>query len=179
MRVFVSHSWENSETAAQVARALQRCGIETWIDSQNLTAGRNWKEAIQEAMAQADGFVFFMGPSRQIDSHQHFDWLTASEGDLDSDPSKAVVPILIDDTPAPSFFRDRVPVRLRTTAPDYDSVAARVAHLLHHPSETNNPESYDRAKKAQAIGLEEATRFALSLKVAHEAADKESRLGPH
>ena len=177
MRVFISHSYENSGAAAQLTHALQQSGIETWLDPKNLAAGQNWRDAIQEAMASADGFVFLVGPSRHMDSRQQLDWLTASEMDFDSDSLKAVIPILIDDAPLPSFFADRIPLRLNSTARNYNDVAARVAHLLHHPSETNSPDSYDRAKKAQASGLEEAVRFARSLKLAREAAHKESRLG--
>jgi|HubBroStandDraft_4_1064222.scaffolds.fasta_scaffold303552_1 hypothetical protein len=164
MRVFLSHSRENSSTASRLAQALKQNQIEVLMSPQTAPTDEGWRQATEQAIGQAGAFLFLIGPGLESDREEQFEWLTALQGDPGR--SKTMIPVLVGDVQLPPFLRDRIPLHLETTSPDYLGLIGRIKHLLQYPFEVVDPESYERGRKAQKEGLEEVKRFAMALKAA-------------
>ncbi len=48
--VFVSYSHEDNDFAQLLRTELQNAGIQTWLAQENLKAGEDWREGIDEAI---------------------------------------------------------------------------------------------------------------------------------
>lgn len=56
-KIFISYSHANSVFAKAIARYLQRRQYQVWIDTEQIKAGNNWSNDIDEAISQAD-YIF-------------------------------------------------------------------------------------------------------------------------
>lgn len=61
MRVFISHSDQDSDLAAKVAEVLQRNGLEVWYNGEVLP-GDNWAQKVAEALEQSQAMVVLITP---------------------------------------------------------------------------------------------------------------------
>src|SRR5215831_3496035 len=105
MRVFLSHSRENSGTASRLAGALRARGVDPWLDSEQLEGGADWQQVLAAAIDRAEGFVILVGPSPSPDPSQRFDWQHMAEREYYMDPSKPIVPIVLGSVDLPGFLR--------------------------------------------------------------------------
>lgn len=68
--VFISYSSKNGDVANQVVAHLEQHGIRCWIAPRNVTPGKEWVPAIQEALREAKVFVLIYtaesNASRQV-----------------------------------------------------------------------------------------------------------------
>ncbi len=46
--VFLSHNSKDKPTVRQLAQALQKRGLQVWLDEEQLVPGRPWQEALEE-----------------------------------------------------------------------------------------------------------------------------------
>ena len=56
--VFISYSRQDREFVERLSVALQRAGVETWVDTQNIVAGANWEQEIKKGLLQADVLLY-------------------------------------------------------------------------------------------------------------------------
>jgi hypothetical protein len=117
MRVFLSHSRENSAAAARLAQALKQNQIEVLMSPQTTPTDAGWRQAAAQAIGQAGAFLFLIGPGLESDREQQFEWLTALQGDPWR--SKTMIPVMVGDVQLPPFLRDRIPLHFETISPDY------------------------------------------------------------
>lgn len=57
-KVFLSHSSKDDTFVTQLAADLQKNGIDTWVDHQNISAGYNWNREIDRALEASSALVF-------------------------------------------------------------------------------------------------------------------------
>ncbi len=62
-RVFISYSHADRAQIVPLASYLDRLGVEVWLDTKELTAGKVIVEAISEAISNADAYVVAISPS--------------------------------------------------------------------------------------------------------------------
>ena len=64
MTVFISykHDGDNVQFAKQLAHDLQKLGLTTWVDQQNIQLGDNWSESIYQAIQKAASIVVLVSP---------------------------------------------------------------------------------------------------------------------
>jgi hypothetical protein len=162
MRVFISFSQKDAEIAAKLEEVLRTRNIKTWstLDSH---PGEDLHRAIDEASADADGFIFVLGAGVSASSQLQAEWRTLLRNDSES--KKPLIPIVrvhgSAPTELPAFLRNRQPLVFTT---NYDDLVERVAHLLEHPNETWDHRRDEENKGDQAHRLEELKEFALALK---------------
>lgn len=60
-RAFCCYDHADSETVGAVVALLDAYGIEVWQDAQNLDVGRDWHDAIRQAIADSDAVLVFLG----------------------------------------------------------------------------------------------------------------------
>jgi outer membrane protein assembly factor BamB len=62
-RVFISHVHEDNARAAPLLAALDAWGVDYWFDTQQLGAGQNISERVQQALAERDIFMLICTPA--------------------------------------------------------------------------------------------------------------------
>ncbi|MBL9152146.1 MAG: toll/interleukin-1 receptor domain-containing protein [Verrucomicrobiales bacterium] len=62
MKVFISHSFEDSDLARQLADGLRARGLEPWLAEAEVFPGDNWAEAAGIAMKESDAMVVLVTP---------------------------------------------------------------------------------------------------------------------
>lgn len=60
-RVFISYAHADAEFARYVTRCLRAAKHEPWLDEENISAGKNLEEALEEAVGHVDCGVFLIG----------------------------------------------------------------------------------------------------------------------
>jgi hypothetical protein len=60
MRVFISHSAKDTETASRIRRYLAREGFKVWDPDRQLLPGSNWLLESGRALAHSDAVVFLL-----------------------------------------------------------------------------------------------------------------------
>lgn len=55
--VFISYSRQDRQFVDRLSSALNRNGIRTWVDTQNIEAGLNWQDEIEKALFKSDALI--------------------------------------------------------------------------------------------------------------------------
>jgi hypothetical protein len=90
---------------------------ESDTDFKSIKSGQRWIVEIQRALDDAKYFLIVVGPKNQIGEWQDREWQGALQRTW-TDPSKRIIPVLIDDATAPSFLKDWVFVRTQPDQPE-------------------------------------------------------------
>ncbi|HEY6346754.1 MAG TPA: toll/interleukin-1 receptor domain-containing protein [Bryobacteraceae bacterium] len=106
MKVYISHSTENSSAALKLSDALGKRGFENWLKARDLPLGGDWKEEVDRAVKAADAWLFLIGPD-DSDRWQRFEFQALAEMELDVDPSRAIIPVVIGNPDVPGFLKTR------------------------------------------------------------------------
>jgi hypothetical protein len=56
-KVFLAYVQEDAAAAERVFEALEKCGLEPWLDRRRLLPGQNWPRAIEQAIETSDFFL--------------------------------------------------------------------------------------------------------------------------
>ncbi len=90
MHIFISYSRADWLYVQEIARALRRRGIATWVDIENLQPGERWAPAVHGAIDTAIAFIICLSPLC-IESHH-----TSRELRRALDAGKPVFPVMIE-----------------------------------------------------------------------------------
>ena len=61
-RIFVSHAGDDTWVAEQLARCVEDCGADTFLDSRDIAAGDKFKERIQQEIPKCDELLALFTP---------------------------------------------------------------------------------------------------------------------
>jgi hypothetical protein len=61
-RVFVSHASDDLWVAEQIARSIEDCGADTFLDRRDIAAGDNFKQRIREEIPRCNEIVALFTP---------------------------------------------------------------------------------------------------------------------
>jgi hypothetical protein len=86
--VFVSYKHEETEFASMLIHQLTAAGFKIWIDTEQLRAGENWREAINDAIKDAFALVLVISPDAQRSEYVTYEWAFAQGAGI------KVVPLL-------------------------------------------------------------------------------------
>lgn len=131
-RVFVSHCSVDREAANQLAEALDRQGVATWIAPRDVGPGRDYSEQLDEAIRDAGAVVI-------VASRAYGDSIAArGEAEQSASLGKAVYPVRIDgdggppELPGAAFWTDAF-------GPNAERNVARLAEELRTPGPAAPP----------------------------------------
>lgn len=103
-RVFLSYSRKDSAFVSTLKIDLDALGYETFVDTEQISGGEEWKRRIEQLIINADAVVFVVSPDSV--SSPICDWETKRAIEL----SKRLIPIVCREllnTPAPPQLADR------------------------------------------------------------------------
>jgi len=141
VRLFLSYNSRDREKVRHVHRFLTERGIPTFFDQQNLRAGHNWPQALEQALKEASAVAVFVGT--QIGNWQ---WpeIGFSLDRQANDTEFPVIPILLDgaDT-SRSFLFLNTWVDLRGERLNDPEALHGLLNALSHPGTTTDAQLPD------------------------------------
>jgi WD40 repeat protein len=109
--VFLSHNSRDKPAVRHLAERLKRAGLNPWLDSWCLTAGREWQAEIARGVQTSSAFAFFVGPHGDGDwAHEELS-LAQDRAAKDRDHFH-LIPVLLPGVPEP-FDHSTLPPFLR------------------------------------------------------------------
>ena len=70
MKVFISYAREDIEIAKKLRYDLDKAGIRTWLDKEDLIPGQDWKAVIHKEIKESDYFIALLS-SKSLSKHGH------------------------------------------------------------------------------------------------------------
>jgi TIR domain len=113
--VFVSYSTDTKPLAEELTKALEREGIDAWVDFKDLKPGQQWQRELEHAVNTAKWFVIVVAPESHATRWQEAEWsaaLARAWGDAD----KRLLPVVVGGSEPPPFLRGWVPLTVDPTA---------------------------------------------------------------
>jgi hypothetical protein len=161
MLVFISFAHDDANLAAQLEAALRRTNIDTW-SALDIAPGEDWKQAIDNKSASADGYVFLLGAGASENSELRAEWRSLLRNDPES--KKPLIPII----PAHSGVPHNLPPFLRNRrailTTNFEEAIGQVRYLIEHPTETMDRTHEMESKAEWDKRRNELKDYALSLK---------------
>ncbi|HEY6890188.1 MAG TPA: toll/interleukin-1 receptor domain-containing protein, partial [Solirubrobacter sp.] len=128
--VFISYARQDVEFVSRLSHDLQRLGIETWRDLEQISPGSEWQRAIDDGIRQADGMLYVASAHSVGSSWTEYELASFFADD------RLVIPIVLDDAGAeglPAFLRAHQWVDFRE---GYDQALQQLAAAF--PSRVRN-----------------------------------------
>jgi hypothetical protein len=162
-QVFISYSHQDAAIAERLAEALRKHHVASFVrpDAPVRTLG---EDALDKAASEASGFVFLLGPASAFDEDQRREQRAALRSDWDTE--KPMIPVLLPDGALLPFLRDRIPVKISSSATNYDEIAKQVMHYLKHPEANRDEEKYAEGKREWQRRIDSLKEWAHTLKQA-------------
>lgn len=126
--VFISYSADAKKWAERLAGSLQKEGLATWSDFENLSPGERSYEQVQQALDQAKFYLVVVGPRNLMRDWQDREWQGALERTW-NDPDKRIIPVLVGHAEAPAFLRNWASFRFEPGRHESASVR-RLAEII-------------------------------------------------
>jgi len=163
MPVYISHSRRNGGAALKLCEKLEARGTATWLDLREIEADSAWNQRVADAIHQANGFVFLIGPGPVSDQSQRYEWQVITEEEYYLDREKPLIPILLGESELPGFLKTRHAIQISESAIDFDALADKVVHSLKQPHETIDEESLGRGREARERAMKNLEEYSRGL----------------
>jgi tetratricopeptide (TPR) repeat protein len=75
--VFISYQHDDGEFAENLIHAVEKNGFKTWIDSDRLNPGEDWREGIDQAIRDAFALIVIMSPTAKASEYVTYEWAFA------------------------------------------------------------------------------------------------------
>ncbi len=90
--VFVSYKHEEQDFVEMLIRQIQAAGFPVWVDTEQLRAGENWREAINYAIKDAFALILVISPESKASQYVTYEWAYAQGAGV------KVIPLLLKET---------------------------------------------------------------------------------
>lgn len=149
MKIFISHASEQTPVAEAIEAALGAEGHNVFLDRSDLGSGRSYNDAIRNAIAGSDLFVFLITPEAVAPGRYTLNEVESAK-DRWSDPSGRVLPVMIKPTNL-----DSIPAYLKavTILEPEGNVPASVAAAVSKLTVRRRPHIWPWAAAVLAITL--------------------------
>ncbi|MBA2681776.1 MAG: TIR domain-containing protein [Ktedonobacteraceae bacterium] len=75
--VFISYKHEDSDFAENLIHRVENAGFKTWVDSDKLAAGEDWRTGIDESIRNAFALIVIMTPEAKASEYVTYEWAFA------------------------------------------------------------------------------------------------------
>lgn len=90
--IFISYQHDDVDFAENLKQRLEKVGFKVWIDSEQLNAGDDWHEVIDEGIKTASALIVIITPAVQTSKYVTYEWAFAWGAGV------PVIPILLKST---------------------------------------------------------------------------------
>lgn len=91
--VFISYKHEDRIFANQLIYQIQSAGFPVWVDEEQLRAGDNWREGINEAIRMSFALILIITPDSRLSEFVTYEWAYAQGANI------KVIPLMLRPTP--------------------------------------------------------------------------------
>lgn len=116
-RVFISHSWNDNNTAKKLAERLKQDGAEVWIDISRILGGESLPDAISEGIECCDVFLLVWSKSAKTSRYVNLEWNSALS------INKPIIPCLLDSERLPALLSSFLNVDFKDFKKGYQIIA--------------------------------------------------------
>ncbi|MBV8707066.1 MAG: toll/interleukin-1 receptor domain-containing protein [Acidobacteriaceae bacterium] len=167
-RVFLSYARKDAEWAKELAGLLVERGAEP-LDPFG-SSGSSLTDAISQAAAQAEAFVFLLGSGKSVDRWQQMEWHEALRSNWDSDEGRPMIPVLAEGAVIPPFLRNRIAIS--SADADSNAIADRIIDVASHPETSMLPSDPAQAASVYSARVAELQRFAEAIESSQAEMDR-------
>lgn len=90
--IFVSYKHDEQDFVEMLIHQLQAAGFPVWVDTEQLRAGENWREAINFAIQDSFALILVISPEAKASQYVTYEWAYAQGANI------KVIPILLKET---------------------------------------------------------------------------------
>ena len=108
--VFISYSRGDSDFALALYSALEKVGIDSWIDTADIRGGSNWLNDLTEALVASKVVILLLS------SHSNESQFVSNEIQIANEEKKTIIPIMIENVPVANTIRPLIAVIYRIDA---------------------------------------------------------------
>lgn len=87
--VFISYKHEEQDFVEMLIRQLEAAGFPVWLDTEQLRAGENWRESINEAIRDSFALILVISPDSKRSEYVTYEWAFAQGAGV------KVIPVLL------------------------------------------------------------------------------------
>ena len=91
--VFISYKHEDGDFAEVLINRVEKAGFKTWVDSDKLAPGEDWRNGIDESIRNAFALIVIMTPEAKASEYVTYEWAFAWGAGI------KVIPVLYKHTP--------------------------------------------------------------------------------
>lgn len=113
--IFLSYASDDVKAAERIKTALEAAGLDVWFDKGQLQTGDDWDQKIRRNIAACSLFVPVVSGATEERAEGYFrrEWAWAADRAVGiADEVPFIIPLAVDDTPAPTA---KVPERFKRT----------------------------------------------------------------
>jgi len=90
--IFITYKHDDSEFAENLIHRIDMAGFKTWVDSDKLNDGMDWRAEIEQAILNAIAIIVIMTPEAKTSEYVTYEWAFALGAKI------KVIPILYKET---------------------------------------------------------------------------------
>jgi hypothetical protein len=131
LRVFLSYSSADSQTADLLVAALEQRGITVWRDISGVPGGADWLKSLAQALGESRAVLLLM-----TENGLKSKWVARELVYADQEKSLPIMPVIIDDVEAPDWLKlqigriQRQRLDLQTLDSSVDEIATAIRCLV-------------------------------------------------
>jgi len=163
-RVFISSSESGTRLAEELARALEARNVRTWLGKRDVSAGEDWRAAVESAIESADLFLFVVTPEATVSPWVRREWQMALKHYWDDPEGRRLIPVLVGGAEPPPFLQDLQAVRVEEEPGQWSAAVDSVVELLESPTAVRDESGYAEAQARELKHLFNVEEWARRLK---------------
>lgn len=105
-KVFISYSHRDKKFVERITNDLENQGLHAWVDEKEIKVGDSISKELEEGISKADFFCLVISKNSAQSKWVEREYRLALNKQLSSGGIPKILPILMDDTQPPEFFRD-------------------------------------------------------------------------
>jgi TIR domain len=148
-RVFLSYSRKQFYFAESLMLRLTYRSIPVWFDAQNIRAGNDWQQSIDQGLSVSDSLIVLASRSSLASKTVEYEWRTAQRED------KSIYVVIFETVTLPMDLQENA-IAIIDMRTRFEAKAKKLADLLYHPR-------FYREKSSTAFGLRRLVRIPSSL----------------
>jgi hypothetical protein len=125
--IFISHSSRDKAVARQLAKALNYCAIDVWLDDWELDVGQSLTEEIAEAMDGSRYIAILITENYNTSVWTKTEYKKALSREQ-KEGRTVMLPLIVGEAQIPDFIEDKVYIDLRA---DYFTGITRLVGMVH------------------------------------------------
>jgi hypothetical protein len=128
-KIFISHSWEDTDISRKLAEYLKRDNAEIWIDYARISGGDSLPEVIGKAIEWCDTMVLVWSKSAANSYYVKEEWTCAHTN------QKRIIPCVIDNVKLPTILSSRLYIDFGDFEKGYRALARALRLMIKEENE--------------------------------------------